>query len=131
MQRLFDQFLQFVQQGIAAIFRFIQLVWTWSVSQITSLTSISWQNWPFWKQVLLVLIVIGVAWALYRVAMELWEASARILTAFATLIIALVNTLPNILLAGVLALGGVWVLNNIDLSSVQLPSRLSWSQTSN
>jgi hypothetical protein len=79
---------------------------------------------------LLVLIVVGVAWALYRVAVELWEASARILTAFATLIIALVNTLPSILLAGVLALGGVWILNNFDPASVQIPSRLSWSQTS-
>ena len=130
MQRVFEQFLQFVQQGVAAIFKFIQLVWAWSVAQITSLSSAPWQNWPLWKQVLLVLIVIGVGWALYRAAMELWEASARILTAFATLIIALVNTLPNILMAGVVALGGLWVLNNFDLSSLQLPSRLSWSQTS-
>jgi hypothetical protein len=127
---MFDQFLQFIQQSIATIFKFIQLVWGWSVTQITSLTSVSWQNWPFWKQVLLVLIVAGVIWSLYSVAMALWEASARILIAFATLTIALVNTLPNILLAGALALGGVWVLNNFDPSSVQLPSRLSWYQTS-
>jgi hypothetical protein len=129
MQRMFDQFLQFIQQGVATIFKFIQLVWAWSVTQIAALSSVSWQNWPLWKQVLLVLIVAGVAWALYRVVMELWEASARILTAFATLIIALVNTLPSILLAGVLALGGMWVLNNFDPSFVQLPSRLSWHQT--
>jgi hypothetical protein len=127
---MFDQFLQFIQQSVATIFKFIQLVWACSVTQISSMSSFSWQNWPLWKQVLLVLIVAGVAWALYRVAMELWEASARILTAFATLIIALVNTLPSILLAGVLALGGVWVLNNFDPSFVQLPSRLSWHQPS-
>src|SRR5712691_9260686 len=35
MQQLFNQLVQFVQQGIAAIFRFVQLIWTWSVAQIT------------------------------------------------------------------------------------------------
>ena len=51
MQRMFDQFLQFIQQGVETIFKFVQLVWAWSVSQITSLTSVPWQNWPFWKQI--------------------------------------------------------------------------------
>lgn len=129
MQQIFNQFLQFMQQGISAIFKFIQLVWAWSVGQITSLMSVSWQSWPLWKQVLLVLVAAGVVWALYRAAMELWEAGARVLTAFATLLIALVNTLPNILIAGVVALGGVWVLNNLDLSSLRVPTMLSWSQS--
>lgn len=131
MQRIFDQLLQFIQQGVLAIFKFIHLIWAWSVTQITSLSSVSWQSWPLWKQVLLVLIVVGVGWALYRAATELWEAGARILTAFATLLIALVHTLPSILMAGVVALGGMWVLNNLDLSSLNFPSRLSWSQTDN
>lgn len=129
MQQIFNQFLQFLQQGISAIFKFIQLVWAWSVGQITSLMSMSWQSWPLWKQVLLVFVAAGVAWALYRAAMELWEAGARVLTAFATLLIALVNTLPSILIAGVVALGGVWVLNNLDLSSLRVPTMLSWSQS--
>jgi hypothetical protein len=130
MQQVFEQVLQFVQQGVSAIFNFIQLVWTWTASQVTALAAVPWQSWPLWKQVLLVLIIVGAGWALLRAVMELWEAAARILTAFATLLIALITTLPNILVAGAVALGGIWVLNNVDGSSFRLPTALSWAQSS-
>lgn len=122
MQQIFNQLLQFLQQGISAIFRFVQMIWQWTVGQITSLTRVPWQEWPFWKQILLALVIAGVIWALYKAAKELWEAGERILSAFAALLGVLVKTLPNVVLAGLIALGGVWVLNNLDLSSVKLPS---------
>ena len=128
MQQMFNQFIQFIQQGVAFVFKFIQLIWGWSVAQITTLTSVPWQSWPLWKQILLALIIGGVAYALYRAIMELWEAAARILIAFGTLLIALVNTLPTILVAGIVALGGVWLLNHLDFSTVKLPAMLSWAQ---
>jgi hypothetical protein len=37
---------------------------------------------------------------------------------------ALVKTLPSAMIAGLIAPGGVWVLNNVDLSSVALPDFL-------
>jgi hypothetical protein len=129
MQQIFNQLLQFVQQGVAAIFKFIQLVWAWSVDQVSILMSVSWQSWPLWKQLLLVVIALAVAYALFSVAMQLFEAGSRILTAFATLLIAFVNTLPSVLVAGVIAVGGVWLLNNLDGSSIRLPASLSWLQT--
>lgn len=129
MQQIFNQLLQFVQQGVAAIFSFIQLVWAWSVGQISTLMSVSWESWPLWKQLLLAVIAIAVAYVLISVALQLFEAGARILTAFATLLIAFVNTLPSVLVAGVIALGGVWVLNNLDGSTIRLPASLSWLQT--
>ena len=126
--QFFNQLLQFLQQGIAAIFRFVQMIWQWAVSQISSLMQVSWQDWPLWKQVLLVLVIGGVVWALYKAARELWDAGERILTAFAALLGVLVKTLPSVALAGLIALGGVWVLNNLDLSSVRLPSFLQLSE---
>jgi hypothetical protein len=83
---------------------------------------VSWQAWPLWKQVLLVLVAAGVIWALFRAAKELWDAAERILAAFATLLAALVRTLPSVLLAGVIALAGIWLLNKADLSGLGLPS---------
>lgn len=127
MQQFFNQFVQFVQQGIAAIFRFVQLIWTWSVGQISTLVQVPWQSWPLWKLILLALIIGGVAWALYKAAKELWEAGERILGAFATLLGVLVRTLPRVLIAGLIALGGVWLLNNLDFSRIQLPSFLQTS----
>jgi len=120
MKQIIDQFLQFLQQGIAAIFRFVQLIWTWSSEQITKISQVPWDNWPLWKQALLIVIIVAVGYALFIAARQLWVAGLRVLTAFASFLGALVVTLPAILLAGCVALAGLWVLNNLSLSS--LPS---------
>jgi hypothetical protein len=127
MKQVFDQLLKFLHDGIAAIFRFVELIWTWSVDQITRLASVPWQQWPFWKQLLLVLILASVVWALYRVGRELFFAGAAILAAFAELLGVLVRTLPHVMLAGIIALGGVWIINHLDNSLVRMPS---WLQAS-
>src|SRR5258708_36315010 len=59
MKQVFDQLLKFLQQGIAAIFHFIELIWTWSVDQISKLVAVPWPERPLLKQVLLVLILAG------------------------------------------------------------------------
>ena len=127
MKQVFDQLLKFLQQGIAAIFHFVELIWTWSVDQITRLMAVPWQEWPLWKQILLVLILAGVVWALYRAGRELLEAGTAILAAFASLLAVLVQTLPHVFLAGVIALGGVWLVNHLDNAPLRVPS---WMQAS-
>jgi hypothetical protein len=114
MKQVFDQLLQFLQEGISAVFRFVELIWTWSVDQISKLASVPWQQWPLWKQFLLVLILAGVIWALYRAGREILEAGAEILSAFARLLGVLMRTLPQVLLAGIVALGGVWLINHLN-----------------
>ncbi len=121
MQHAFNQLLQFLQQGISAIFHFVQMIWTWSVGQISTLLAVPWQQWPLWKQILLVLVLVGVIWALYKAAIELFAAGERILLAFARLLIVLVRTLPSIVFAGLIALGGVWLINHLDNNLIQLP----------
>ena len=120
-----NQLIQFLQQGIAAIFKFIQLVWTWSIDQITQVAHSPWQNWPLWKQALLVLVLAAVAFALFKVAKELWEAGERVLAAFAALLGVFVRTLPQVVVAGLIAMGGVWLINNVDLSSLRMPTAFS------
>jgi hypothetical protein len=120
MKQIFDQFLQFLQQGIAAIFRFVRLIWTWSIDQITKVAQAPWDSWPIWKQILLVVVIAAVAYFLFIAARQLWFAGVRVLSAFASFLVALVVTLPTILIAGLISLGGLWVINNINLSA--LPS---------
>ena len=127
MKQVFEQFLKFLHDGIAAIFRFVELIWTWSVDQISKLASVPWQQWPLWKEILLVLVLAAVVWALYRVGRELFFAAAAILAAFAELLGVLVRTLPHVMLAGVIALGGVWLINHLDNSLVHIPA---WMQAS-
>src|SRR5262249_61743599 len=103
--------------------------WTLSVDQVTKLPGVPWRAWPFLKVVLLVFVVAAVIWALYRVAWELWLGAEKVLSAFATLLLVFVHTLPRVLLAGVIALGGVWLMNHIDNSVMQVPtSLLTWKQ---
>jgi hypothetical protein len=128
MKQVFDQFLKFLHDGISAIFRFVELIWTWSVDQISRLATAPWQQWPLWKQFLLVLILVGVIWALYRAGRELLEAGAAILGAFADLLGVLVRTLPHVMLAGIIALGGVWLINHLDNSLVRMPTWLQASE---
>lgn len=121
MQQAFNQLLEFLQQGITAIFHFVRLIWVWSVGQINTLLAVPWQQWPLWKQILLVVVLVGVAWALYRAARELFVAGERILAAFASLLGVLVHTLPSVLLAGVIALGGVWLMNHLSNEPIHWP----------
>src|SRR5947209_13698663 len=129
MHAILDQILHFLQQGIAAIFRFVALIWSWSVDQIGKLAAVPWQDWPLLKLILLIVVVVAVIWSLYRVAWELWLATERVLAAFAALLVALVQTLPSVLLAGVIALGGVWIINHLDNSLLRTPTALQvWQQ---
>ena len=125
MQKIIDQILQFLQEGIAAIFRFVRLVWSWSSTEIARLFSAPWENWPLWKQLLFVIVAVVVVWILFTAAMRLWASAVRVLGAFAALLVALVSTLPAVLLAGLVALGGLWAVNNVNLSAITIPTFFS------
>jgi len=129
MHQILSQILHFLQQGIAAIFRFVELIWTWSVDQVTKLAAVPWRDWPMLKVVLLAIVVVAIIWALYRVFWELWRGAERALGAFAGLLVVFVHTLPRVLLAGLIALGGLWVMNHLDDSMMQVPTSLQvWQQ---
>ena len=129
MHQILSQILHFLQQGIAAIFRFVELIWTWSVDQVVRLLAVPWSDWPVLKVILLVIVAAAVIWALYRVAWELWIGTERVLSAFATLLVVFVHTLPRVLLAGVIALGGLWLMNHLDNSMMQVPASVQvWLQ---
>jgi hypothetical protein len=126
MQEIFSQLLQFLQQGISAIFRFVQLVWNWSIDQVMRILEVPWSSWPLWKQAVLVLVAGAIVYVLYKVGKELWEAGEKILAGFASLLVVLVKTLPMMVLAGLIAFGGIWVVNSVNLDRVAayLPSSL-------
>lgn len=129
MHQILNQVLHFLQTGIEAIFRFVEMIWGWSVDQVTRLVEVPWQQWPILKVILLLAVAIAVIWALYRVFWELWLGAERILSAFAGLLVIFVQTLPRVLLAGVIALGGVWVMNHLDNSMMRVPISLQvWQQ---
>ena len=114
MKQILDQFLHFLEQGIAAIFRFVHLIWTWSMDQIARMMQAPWADWPLWKQIILIIVIAVVAYLLFIAARHLWFAAIRVLASFARFLGALVYTLPSILLAGFVALAGLWLINNLN-----------------
>ena len=82
--------MQFLQQGIAAIFKFLELVWNWSFGQIISVFQSDWKALPVWKLVLLVIVVAAIVYVLYKAVMELWEAAVAVFGAFVALLSAFV-----------------------------------------
>lgn len=110
-----NQLLQFLQQGLAAIFRFVQTIWTWSVRQIQEVPWDHLSSMPWWKIVLVVLVAAVIVYLLYQAVKELLEAGEKALSAFATLLTVFVKTLPPVLLAGVAAAVGAWLINHINL----------------
>ncbi len=114
MNQIINQIVQFLQQGIAAIFRFLQLIWTWSFGQIVGIFQSNWQNLPLWKLVVLAIVVLGIAYVLYKAAMEVWEAGEGVLKAFVSLLGVLVSVLPYVVIAGLVAFGGSWVIRSVN-----------------
>jgi hypothetical protein len=114
MKETSDQVVQFLGRGIAWVLGFIQLVWTWSSDQIVKLMETPWENWPLWRQILLVIVLALVAYALFIAVRQLWTAVLTLLQAVANFVSAFILTLPAILIAGAIALAGLWAINNIQ-----------------
>src|SRR5262245_29687784 len=115
MNEVISQIVQFLQQGIAAIFKFLQLIWTWSFGQIVGVFQSDWQSLPIWKIVLLVIIIAAIAYLLYQAFVALWEAAEQVFKAFVTLLSAFVSVLPYIVIAGLVAFAGGWLIHNVNL----------------
>jgi hypothetical protein len=115
MVQIINQIVSFLQQGIAAIFKFLQLVWTWSFGQIVGVFSSDWQSLPIWKIVLLVIAMGAIVYILYKAFMALWSGVVALFHAFVELLGKFVSVLPQIVIAGLIALAAGWVIHNVNL----------------
>jgi hypothetical protein len=109
-----DQLLNFLRTGLSAIFKFVETIWRWSVQQILGVPWNGLGELDLWKQLLLVVVAGVVLYFLYKAIKELLDAGEKALGAFATLLTVFVKTLPPILLAGIAAAAGAWVVNNVS-----------------
>jgi hypothetical protein len=114
-----DQSVQVLADGLAWVAGSIQAVGTWTGDQIARMTEAPWESWSLWKQILLLLVAGAVIYLLFIAVRQLWWAALNVLSAVASFIGTLIVTLPTILLAGAVALAGLWIINNFrDLSSL-------------
>jgi hypothetical protein len=109
-----NQLVSFLQQGISAIFGFIRSIWSWSEAQIRAVPWGDLSALPLWKIVLLILVAGVIIYLLYQALRSLLDAAQKALAAFATLLSVFVQTLVPVLLAGITAAVGAWVVNNVS-----------------
>ncbi len=114
MRQIIDQIINFLQQGIAAIFHFVEIIWQWSFGQIFSTFQSNWQSLPVWKIAVLAVVVIAIVYVLYKAAIQLWKAAEQILKAFVQLLMVLVSVLPYVLVAGLIAAVGGYVIQHVN-----------------
>ena len=114
MEGIISSIIRFLQQGIAAIFTFLQLVWTWSFGQIVGIFSSDWQSLPVWKIVLLIIALGAIVYILYKAFMALWKGVVALFHAFVELLGKFVSVLPQIVIAGLIAFAAGWIIHNVN-----------------
>lgn len=114
MNQIINTIVQVLHQGIAFIFKIVQIAWTWSFGEIVRVSQSNWQALPIWKMVVLAVVLIGIAVMGYKVLRQLWDAGEKLLRAFVALLAVLVSVLPYVLVAGVIAFAGGWVIKNVN-----------------
>ncbi len=115
MKQIIDQIVSLLQTGITAIFRFVELVWQWSFGQMLAIFQSDWQSLPIWKIAVLAVVVIAIIYVLYRGFFQLWAAAEQIFKAFVELLMVLVSLLPYVLIAGLIAAGGSYVIQHVNI----------------
>jgi hypothetical protein len=114
MQQVINEVGRIAQRLTEVIWQVLQFIWNWSFGQIVGMFQMPFNNLPLWKQVLFVLVIGAMAYFLYKVAKDLLRAVQSVLGAIVGLISALIAMLPQIVVAGLIAFGGAWVIRNFN-----------------
>ncbi len=114
MEQVIRQVVRFLEQGIETILKFLQLIWTWSFGQIVSIFQSDWQALPIWKIVLLVIVLASIAYLLYKAGRQIWSAAEGVFRAFVALLSAFVSVLPYIVVSGLIAFAGGWIIKTVN-----------------
>lgn len=113
MNQVIDAIANFLKFGIDTIVKFIDLVWSWSFGKIIVIFQSDWQSLPVWKIVLLAVIAAVIVYVLYKVVMRIWSGVVQVFHAFISLLRDFVSVLPHVLVAGVIAAAGGYVIQNV------------------
>lgn len=114
MNQFIDMIAGFLKSGIDAIFKFIEFVWSWSFGKIITIFQSDWQSLPIWKIVLLAVVAAVIVFVLYKVVRQIWSGVLQVLNAFVSLLRDFINVLPHVLVAGLVAAGGGYIIQNIN-----------------
>ncbi len=115
MTQIISQIIQFLQQGIAAVFKFpaarLDVVLRADRRRSSSPTG---RACRFGRSSLLIVVLAAIAYILYRAALVLWAAVESLFRAFVALLLAFISVLPQIVIAGLIAFAGGWIIHSVN-----------------
>jgi hypothetical protein len=109
LKNAFSQVGDIAQNLAAVIWRVLTFIWDWSFGAVARMFA---RGLPpeLWKQIIYVIVIVALAYFIYRLARDLLKAVQSILSAIVGLISALIGMLPQIVLVGLIAFGGAWIV---------------------
>ena len=113
MNQSVHQLLQLVLQGIAWVLHTIEILWTWSWTQIMTMFNMSWGNLAAWKMVLGVIAIAILAGILFIMARRGMEAFGKIAAAFWTMVLTMLAIVSFVVVAGITSRGFQWVVATV------------------
>lgn len=114
MDKIIKQIVTFLAQGIETILKFLAIVWTWSFGQIVDIFHSNWQALPIWKMFILAIVLGTIAYYLYLASRQIWGAAEGVFRAFVSLLSAFVTVLPYVVISGMVAFGGGYIIQNVN-----------------
>ncbi len=109
------QLLQLLQAAFGLVFKYMYDLWQWWLTQVLAVPWSRVGDLPGSKVMLLLASGGVVAYFLSRAARELFAAGEKAFSAFVTLLRVFAKTVPPILLAGLAAAAGAWIVNHVQI----------------
>ena len=113
MSEVFNQASRIAQQFFELIGRVIVLIWSWTFGQFGGMFHLAFMTLPLWKQVLYVLVVIALAYILYRIGRHILDTIVKIVRAIIELFLTLIEKSLDVLVVGIAALVVAWIITNL------------------
>lgn len=123
MKEGLSQVVKFAEQVVSWIGTFLEMVWTWSFGQILKMFKIPFESLPLWKQIVFVAVVIALVYFFWSIFTDILEAIQKVLSAGLGLLSAIIEKLQDVLIAGIIALVGAWIITSVNapmLDSIKL-----------
>ncbi len=109
-----NHFQQLLYAVFTALFSYMRDAFQWWLAQVLAVPWGRVGDLPGPKILLLTASTGIVAYFLFRAARELYAAGQKAISAFLTLLRVFAKTIPPILLAGLAAAAGAWVVNHVQ-----------------
>ena len=113
MNEVFNQASRIAQQFFELIGRVIVLIWSWTFGQFGGMFHLPFMTLPLWKQVLYVLVVIALAYILYRIGRQMLDTIVKIVRAIIDFFLTLIEKSLDVLVVGIAALVVAWIITNL------------------